>query len=445
MISHNKSPARGANSLLSAVGLFMILISFFAVSGVNGISLYTVLPVAGACLVILYGTSGPVKQALSVPALTFIGKISYSMYLWHWPVIVLGRNHIESVAPNHPTLLTVLIISALTLASYFLIEKPTRRMRRAAWVAIPIAASSLMLCFYHAAGKNIKTYETLNIEQTEFYGLFYDLTPNPAHNSPASLRKREGVKAPSRDPSYADAYLGNGIQKLSNDMASHPEIVVLGDSHGSMWAKTIEEMADDMGFTPTFFTSVGYAPVFDPSMTGETLPTFGFSAEQMSKYRKNLLDKIKIWNPSLVILCCRWENFKEVDFNTLELMIAWLSQHSKNLILIGQPPVIPIGDNNATQYIAYLGHAGSATDEVRLDIGEKQFRIQHEIHDRLKRIMSRFGNCRFYDPLPEFLRGNESVVMINSHVLYYDDDHLSQYGTLACRPSLEKIVQDAME
>ena len=48
------------------------------------------LPCVGAALIIWAGETGPsiVGRALSLPPVVFVGLISYSLYLWHWPLIV---------------------------------------------------------------------------------------------------------------------------------------------------------------------------------------------------------------------------------------------------------------------------------------------------------------------------------------------------------------------
>lgn len=77
--------------------------------------------VAGAALVIAAAQAGRQPWILTNRAMVGVGLVSYSLYLWHWPVIVL-------LADWHWALQGLLSL-ALAVASYWLVERPTRQMR----------------------------------------------------------------------------------------------------------------------------------------------------------------------------------------------------------------------------------------------------------------------------------------------------------------------------
>ena len=86
-----------------------------------------ILPVAGSLLIIGAGKQAWVNRFfLSHPAIVWIGLISYPLYLFHWP----PRAFVHIVKGDHPelsyTLWALAIAFALTLATYYLIEKPIR-------------------------------------------------------------------------------------------------------------------------------------------------------------------------------------------------------------------------------------------------------------------------------------------------------------------------------
>jgi peptidoglycan/LPS O-acetylase OafA/YrhL len=117
--------------------------------------LTAVLPVAGAVLVLAGGTvaaghpadrrSGhrghrrpPSRGLLTTPALTYVGRISYGWYLWHWPCLILARQLFDSpstadadLAPGTPStwpaMLAVLVSFGLADGSHRLVEQPLRR------------------------------------------------------------------------------------------------------------------------------------------------------------------------------------------------------------------------------------------------------------------------------------------------------------------------------
>jgi peptidoglycan/LPS O-acetylase OafA/YrhL len=93
------------------------------------------LPVVGAAAVIAGGTVAPRMGAellLGVRPMQWLGSISYSLYLWHWPVLIVAEE--ESTTPLSLAHKVWLLLVALVLSviSYLLIENPVRRSR---WLA----------------------------------------------------------------------------------------------------------------------------------------------------------------------------------------------------------------------------------------------------------------------------------------------------------------------
>jgi peptidoglycan/LPS O-acetylase OafA/YrhL len=117
----------------SAVLLAMICGSFFLPSLWK--STTTPLVVVLTLLLILTMDCDPesrgfAKRLLSLPLMTSVGLISYSLYLWHWPVLVLARWTIGIHGWSLPFLIGVIAVASL--ASYRFVEGPWRRARWAA-------------------------------------------------------------------------------------------------------------------------------------------------------------------------------------------------------------------------------------------------------------------------------------------------------------------------
>ncbi len=91
----------------------------------------TLLPLTGAALVILSGNSNPVSSVLSSKPMTWLGQVAYSLYLWHWPLLI-----IVSVIAGYDTppvwVGVVVIVVSLALAhiTHVLVEDPLRQHRR---------------------------------------------------------------------------------------------------------------------------------------------------------------------------------------------------------------------------------------------------------------------------------------------------------------------------
>jgi hypothetical protein len=101
---------------------------------VDDLRLSTVLIVLATALAIInYEPGSKIAAWFAGPSLVFIGSISYSLYLWHWPVIVLFR-HSYGVNLSNIALIVGLVFS-LSCCSYFLVERPLRLMK---WSKLPL-------------------------------------------------------------------------------------------------------------------------------------------------------------------------------------------------------------------------------------------------------------------------------------------------------------------
>ena len=108
------------------------------------------LPCLGAALVIWSGTSPrtPAARLLALPPLVWIGKLSYSLYLWHWPIIafaVYRKGEDLAASEGLACLALALVLSAL---SWRLVEQPFRnraRLSRRAIFASAATATALTL------------------------------------------------------------------------------------------------------------------------------------------------------------------------------------------------------------------------------------------------------------------------------------------------------------
>lgn len=90
-------------------------------------SVITLLPTLGTALIILYSVNKTdlVGKGLSLKPIVGIGLISYSLYLWHYPLFAFVRLADSNVSNDEKYLLILLTI-ALSIVSYFVIEKPFR-------------------------------------------------------------------------------------------------------------------------------------------------------------------------------------------------------------------------------------------------------------------------------------------------------------------------------
>ncbi|CAM3359692.1 acyltransferase [Pseudomonas floridensis] len=131
--------------ILEAVGLALMLASFCLVSVQDLWPGYLVLlPVLGTFAVIIAArqhsllTTNPLSQ--------WTGKLSYSLYLWHWPVVVL-MNYAGWLGNTAHVVLGIGVAFLLAMASYGLIERPTGRSRREQRWIFPALGTLVVLVF----------------------------------------------------------------------------------------------------------------------------------------------------------------------------------------------------------------------------------------------------------------------------------------------------------
>lgn len=118
-----------ARQLLSLAGLGAIGWSMFALSGSSVFPGLLAIPAtAGTAAIILTGAGGSnlVGRALSLKPFVWIGLLSYSLYLWHWPVLAYLKYLYIDLSLVQLGLAAALTFG-LSIASFYLIETPVRR------------------------------------------------------------------------------------------------------------------------------------------------------------------------------------------------------------------------------------------------------------------------------------------------------------------------------
>ena len=134
------------NSIGSVAGLVFISAGIlFATGDATYRPLLILLPVFGTLLLIIFRDSWINKNVLSSSPFVFVGLISYTWYLWHWPLLSIARNLNGGNLPNYPTCFFLLLIGlALSLFSYFIIETPIRK--KAITKKLTISLSICVFC-----------------------------------------------------------------------------------------------------------------------------------------------------------------------------------------------------------------------------------------------------------------------------------------------------------
>ena len=136
------------NNLFSLLGLILIFFSLFYFNN-NTLhpSFATLLPISGVVLIIFFSEpNNIVNKILSNIIFVKIGLISYSLYLWHFPILAFARNRGKYLSDfDKIELLSLTIV--LSIFSYFLIEKPFRKKNLIKFRYVAVTLIILVICF----------------------------------------------------------------------------------------------------------------------------------------------------------------------------------------------------------------------------------------------------------------------------------------------------------
>ena len=126
---------RSFRDMASLAGLLLIILSFVCFSSETPyLGLAALAPCLGATLIIAAGRTGESigGKALSIKPMVFIGLISYSLYLWHWPVIVFHRMGFipcEGLSPRTEKAVLLAVCFVLATFSWKYVETPFRKKK----------------------------------------------------------------------------------------------------------------------------------------------------------------------------------------------------------------------------------------------------------------------------------------------------------------------------
>jgi peptidoglycan/LPS O-acetylase OafA/YrhL len=226
----------GGRGFALAGGLLLIAAGFWFADGAFFPFPWALLPVAGTLLCLAAVSQGQNSTVLHrlfrSPGVVYAGKISYSLYLWHWPVYALFRWTVGLGGRWIP--LALVITLACAMLSYHAIEQPVRRSR---WVKAQrpvvriIAGLLLVACLAWLASATFASRETLSLSVTRDTHTWYP------HEYRVAVPEEQSKPLEGR------------------------KILVVGNSHAVAYATLLREAADrlgvEYGIVQTGFCNVG--------------------------------------------------------------------------------------------------------------------------------------------------------------------------------------------
>ena len=156
-------------NILSFIGFIAIVLSVFLFDRTTPTpSFYTLIPTIGTALIIAYAVPNTVvNNILRWKPIVFIGLISYSLYLWHQPVIAFARHRFLGDISDITVYLFPLIF-ALAYFSWRFVEKPARSASFSNVVFIPLTImTSLLLLAFGVFGHQTSGFKNRDISYLE--------------------------------------------------------------------------------------------------------------------------------------------------------------------------------------------------------------------------------------------------------------------------------------
>lgn len=149
-----RSSAPTLHASVSLIGLLSICLGFLIIpAGAYFPGYFALLPVVGTVLLLLNGNANNVvNTALSGKLATFFGRISYSLYLWHWPILVLALYLRGDELGLFELSLWLLISILIATLSWRYIETPVRQNTRISGRKIFLGTAALSVLALAASG-----------------------------------------------------------------------------------------------------------------------------------------------------------------------------------------------------------------------------------------------------------------------------------------------------
>ncbi|AGA72297.1 MULTISPECIES: acyltransferase family protein [Pseudomonas] len=303
----NREIPAPVSALFGLLGLGLLAASFVLIDKTQFPGLWSLAPCIGTALVIA-ARRGPINNLLSIPGLVWVGGISYSLYLWHWPVLALIRYYIGQYELSGQWLPVALVASfALAWLSYRFVEQPARRL-----VGVRRLAPSFAL-------------GVVGIALVALLSARY----NPLMVGPVPVEQAR----------YAAPELichGQQVGECKRGLAGAvPSILVIGDSHAAQLNYFFDQAGTEQGVAYRVLTASSCVPI--PGFDVERLPDYAQQAcrSQIIAVKQALVTMDK------VIIAGMWQ-YQMPSPAFVKALQAFLDDATtahKQVVILGQVPM----------------------------------------------------------------------------------------------------------
>jgi len=372
-------------NLLSFIGLALVIFSIVIIDGTYVFpGWYSLLPCLGTTLIIAAGKQTIVNQLIANKVFVFFGLISYSLYLWHWPIIVFYKYHFSI---SHLSLASAfMLFTLMVLMSYLSTNWFENRFRKTTLPRQQVYTRYFVAPLF--ALYSVGFFVSLNNGLPQRFGLDHKMTTVETIGCHDKM-------------SDETCYIHKGGES---------EILLIGDSHAGHFSNFFQVLGKEINVT-----------VIDASASGCKFYAEAYSSLSCEAIKEKVSRLVA--NVDTLIVAKRVENMYRNEEELTEFVdyVKSNAKVAKNVFVLSQVPR-NLNDRFIDQYIKSLSGNGTLTP------GSDDHVLK--ANDRLEAAFELANNIEVIRFEKEFCEQDDCVQFDDSgQPLYFDDDHLSAHGS----------------
>ena len=434
-----------ATELAGWAGLAMIVAGFlFIPEGNHFPGTIALVPTIGTLFLLVSianGETGPARL-LSKSYFVVTGELSYSLYLWFWPLLVIGRTYANLAGRSQRIggMIGAAIGVGLAVIAYWAVERPLRRRgpgRGRRLLAVGAAFSACVIVCLTVSLRHPIADPLGHFDRPAYYGLLYSVA-NVSKINFTQETKYADVLMPERTDE-PELWTNGGI--VHDWGKGSPRLVVLGSSHAIMYGRLIDDICKQLGISVAFLSADATPVFFDTKVVGSSSDST--LAQSFNAARRRWINE---WNPDAVLVMDRWDalDTEPADFNRkLREFIGELAPHTGSVIVFSQVPVLRLGQSiNLREYVTWylkkFGHLPTIAPDAKEPIRKASIRTIEAVARDFPKVHLFRADTLFYldDGSVRYSSGRS--------FLYIDDNHLSDAGADLVREMCRRAIIQAL-
>jgi peptidoglycan/LPS O-acetylase OafA/YrhL len=434
------------------------------------------LPVLGTALVIgggcVTGSLGA-GRLLCRPWMRAVGRVSYSWYLWHWPVLLLMPPLLGEPAGLPGKLAATLVSAGLAVITMHLVENPGRfaaALRRSARASLVVAgaASGVAACaclllltvipvpvghgtaapkanIIALPGKAVPAVEPRDAPVRQAVAQVRDavvaatgLRAVPSNLDP-SLAKAPGDKAAVFVNGCVRSWRDVGQNECARgDTASPTTVALIGDSHAAMWDPAFQQVAEQRHWRLETLAKVT-CPLQELHIVS---PYLGREYTECEQWRGQIKARVKAEHPRLVVVSMSRRYGADFGFASYDpAWIASLADTVTQLRSIGTTVLVlgPIADPQSSVPTCLSGHLDDATAcAPTRSVAVNDGGITAE------QAATTGGGGHYADLTDLFCTPDRCPVIVGNTLVFRDDNHVTTEYAQLLAPVMGALADRAL-